>query len=146
MKTKLLLFALLLSAFTLYSCNDDDDNLKNVDKGLLEAFNEKYPGAKVWEWEMENGYFVAFFLLDGHEAEAWFDRNHKWVFTEIDLRFNELPEAVQTGFNTSEYADWRIDDVDQFDYADAETRYIIEVEKGNREMKLAYHADGTLVN
>lgn len=143
MKTKLFLLMCVFSGFFLQSC-DDDDNIK-VDRQLEDLFNEMYPSASGVKWEMERGYYIADFWMNGYEAEACFDKQYKWIMTEFDIHFNDLPEAVRNSYSSSEYSDWRIDDIDKFDYADSETEYLIEIEKGNRELNLVYAADGSLI-
>ena len=58
---------------------------------------------------------------------------------------NELPGLVQNAFQTSEYADWRVDDIDKFERP-AGVFYLIEVEKsGQQDRDLFYDEDGTLL-
>lgn len=130
---------------TLTNGNSGGGNTGGNNSDLKAKFNVMYPSAKGVEWEMERGYYVADFWLDGYEAEAWFDNQYNWIKTEFDIRFNDLPEAVKNTHSKGEYADWSVDDVDKIDYADLHTEYIIEVEKGNRELHLVYSSDGILI-
>lgn len=145
MKTKLLLLTLVLSGFALYSCSDDDDNPNPGNVAVENAFNAKYPNAGGISWEKKGTYHVADFWLEGLEREAWFDETGEWYLTETDIRFEQLPEAIQTAFKNSEYKDWKVDDVDKLERKDMATVYVIEVEKGNQEYDLYYAEDGTLI-
>ena len=68
--------------------------------------------------------------------------------TETDIRFEQLPEAVKTAFQNSEYKDWRVDDVDKLEREGVETVYVIEVEgvENDRQVEydLYYSPDGVL--
>ena len=145
MRTKNFLFtALLLSGFAFTSCDDNDDNY-TPDGKIQEAFITKYPNAQRVEWVKKYDHYVADFYLDNIEKEAWINAKGEWVMTESDILFNDLPQAIQTSFNESEYKDWRIDDVDMLERVELETVYVIEVEKGKQEFDLYYAEDGTLV-
>jgi len=56
------------------------------------------------------------------------------------------PQAVKDFFQASKYATWRIDDADMIEKNGTETIYIIEVESGNRDMKLHHNGEGIRVN
>ena len=145
MKTNLLLLALLISGFTLQSCNDDDNNPNPGNTVVESIFLQKYPSATRVDWEVKGTYYIADFWLNNQELEAWFSWDGEWFYTETDIAFNQLPEAIQTAFNQSEYAAWRIDDVDVVERNGMEIVYVIEVEQGKQEYDLYYTADGTLV-
>lgn len=145
MRTRNLLFtALLVSGFAFTSCDDNDDNY-TPDGKIQEAFIAKYPNAQRVEWEKKNDYYVADFYLDGIEREAWIDSQGTWVMTESDIRFNDLPEAIQTAFQASEYKAWKVDDVDLLERVEMDPVYVIEVEQGKQEFDLYYAEDGTLI-
>jgi len=145
MKTKFLMIAMLaLGVLTATSCSDDDDNYKPEDI-YLQAFQQKYPDASRIEWEDKHGYKVADFRYQEKEAEAWFDKSAEWLMTETDLRQKDLPAAVMAAFGGSEYASWRIDDVDKIERMGIETAYVIEVEKDKLEYDLYFGEDGTFI-
>lgn len=145
MRTRNLLFtALLVSGFAFASCDDDDNNY-TPDGKIQEAFINKYPNAQRVEWEKKYDHYVADFYLDGIEREAWINSQGEWVMTESDIRFNDLPTAIQTAFQESEYKAWKVDDVDLLERVEMDPVYVIEVEQGKQEFDLYYAEDGTLI-
>ena len=137
--------ALILAlGFLALSCSDDD-NFEPDNSAVKNAFVTKYPGASVDEWEMKFTYYVANFRLDNNETEAWFESNANWVFTETDLTYAKLPDAIKTSFEASEYKNWEKDDIDKIERPETETVYILEVESGNTELDLYYSEDGELM-
>lgn len=146
MKLKFLFLLAAVSAFIILSaCNDDDDHY-NPDKAVKEAFETKYPAATRVEWEKKGKYQVADFRDNNKEMSAWFDADGNWYMTETDLTgIEELPEAVKTAFRKSEYAQWKVEDIDMLERKDSETIYIIEVENGKQDIDLYYSADGILI-
>lgn len=135
------LFA-IISAF-LVGCDNYDDFVPETT--IVNAFQDKYPDAKKVSWENKLDYKVAEFIQDNHSCEAWFDTSGKWIMTETDILFEQLPLPIQEHFVLSAYAGWRIDDVDKIERYNTETVYIIEVESGEQEVELYYSADGTLI-
>lgn len=146
---KLKMFFVLLAAgllsLNLQSCDDDDDKGIAVSAELQNAFSDKYPDTRVMKWETEGGHYVAEFYNDRYEADAWFTPDGVWQMTETDLPYNVLPAAVRNAFQSSQYAQWRVEDVDMVERRAMETVYVIEVESGNQEIDLHYNVDGILV-
>ena len=138
MKKLFLSLAVCAAFFT--SC--DDDSVMNQSAEIESSFSMKYPNASKVEWEKEGIYSVAEFNIDLMEADAWFDTNAKWVMTETDITPQMLPEEVTKAIQTSEYATWRIDDVDLIERPDLENIYIVEVELGKIDKDLHYTAAG----
>ena len=137
----------LASTFVFTAC-DDDDNKFAAPAAVQEAFNQQYGEGTRVEWERErNGYLVAEFRKDGKDYDAWYTNEGQWVMTEIDhgKRLNNLPQAVQDGFNNSAYASWTVDDIDEIQRPDYTEVYKIEVEmKGQQDMDLYFDVNGTL--
>lgn len=146
MKLKMLfvLLAAGLLSLNLQSCDDDDKGIA-VSAELQNAFSDKYPDTRVMKWETEGGHYVAEFYNDRYEADAWFTPDGVWQMTETDLPYNALPAAVRNAFQSSQYAQWRVEDVDMVERRAMETVYVIEVESGNQEIDLHYNVDGILV-
>ena len=77
MKRKIFTFLLVLGvAWSLHSCDNNDDESIAVPVELQSTFSAKYPNATNVEWENKYGYYVADFY-DGHEASAWFTQEGK---------------------------------------------------------------------
>ena len=128
------MIAATVCGLTFASCDDDDTiNVSSLPVAIQEEFSTKYPNALIEEWEQKYGYSVVDFRLDGFEAEAWFGADG-WVMTETDIPYQSLPEAVKASFETSQYANWKIEDVDKVERINTETVYVIEVERGEREI------------
>ena len=104
-----------------------------------------YPQATRVEWENDRGYYIADFYENGWERTAWFTPEGIWQLTETEIRFTDLPDAVQTAFRASAYATWEIEDVDMVERPEMEVVYVIEVEQYDQEVDLFYTADGILV-
>lgn len=133
---------------TFWSCDDDDDlSASKVPADVQAAFEAKFPAVNRVEWEKKSGYYVAEFKENGVDVEAWYDSNAVWCMTETDLRTDlaVLPGLVQSAFQSSQYADWRVDDIDKYERP-GEYFYLIEVEKsGQLDRNLFYAEDGTLL-
>ena len=137
-----------ISVFTFSACSDDDNDtldVSAVSNLVREAFNSKYPQAQSVEWEVKGNYAVASFHSEGTSHEAWYNPSSaEWYMTESDIPYEALPQPVKETFKQSEYAGWKIDDVDMLARAGMETIYVIEVEQGKQEVDLYYSPEGVL--
>lgn len=149
--------ALLFGALALISCDKTKNNPGPgaVSQEAEQALKSRYPGATNISWQTKGDYVVANFSLSaakaaatGDNRSAWFDNGGGWYMTETDIPFSALPEAVKTGFRSSEYKDWTVDEVDKLEREGVETIYVIEaesiVEGAETEINLYYSPDGVL--
>ncbi len=145
MKKLLMISAVAALLLAVGSCDDDDNVTVNDD--LAGALAAKYPGATNIDWERQGAYTVADFDYQGHDMEAWFDSDDRWVQSETDYNtgLSALPEAVYAAFTTGEYAAWTVDDVSLYDRPD-KSFYVIGIERvGSRDLDVYYQPDGTLI-
>lgn len=140
MKRILYLFIAMFTVFATVSCDKDDDNLYLED--AVATFKAKYPGVNA-HWEKEYGKLKAEFLNEGKEAEAWFETDGTWLFTETDFR-GTFPAAVQSYLDLN-YEGYVVDDADWIETP--ETSYFrIELEKRMQpEAVVLIKEDGTLI-
>ncbi|WP_295939509.1 PepSY-like domain-containing protein [uncultured Alistipes sp.] len=144
MKKFVLLIVAFLSLGAMTGCDDDNDSV-NVPTAVQGVFEQMFPNAGRVEWKGKRGYLVAEFRDGTTDTQAWFDSAGKWYMTEVDMHYEQLPQAVRTAFESSEYAAWHVDDVDKLTREGLETVYVIEVEQGRQEFDLYYSEDGVLL-
>lgn len=164
---KLVLYGLILSAMlAVASCSHDGpETVLNGEANaeLQAALYELYPDAQDIVWSQKSGYYVAGFKApagsvhgvrsDGSQlvnCSAWFDSMFEWRMTETDIPSDMVPDAVWAAFYATEYADWRIDDIDMLCRDGVEIIYIIEVEGITadgvpQEVDLYFSVDGVLI-
>lgn len=147
MKIKFQTLAMMFIAALMFgACSDDDDKDSiKVPEAISQALMTKYPSAVHIEWKQKGGYYVAECNVDGHENDVWFNRQAEWQLTEMDISWDNLPGTVQTTFSSSEYADWKIEDMVLLDYPLQPMQFVIEVEKGKTEYQLFYSEEGSLM-
>ena len=146
MKRLTYLFAVLIAATTLIACDD----VYNAPQTTRAEFQTQYPNAVDVEWEKKRGYVVAEFHIPGQgECEAWYTKGGEWVMTKYDIKFSDLPAAVQTAFVTEYGAQTPVDDVERLERRGNDTLYFIEAEiviNGYlTDIDLDYAEDGTLL-
>lgn len=113
-------------------------------QGSIEQFiEEKYPGARILERDYDDGYIEVEIFHDGREKNIYFNGREEWVWSEWDIRINELPHAVSDAI-AAQYPDYRIDDCEYVENPQAEW-YFIELERGDREIELRISPDGTIL-
>lgn len=164
---KLIVSGCILSLILLTaSCNKQGPETLPSGENIPElqaALMDLYPDAQNVKWSQKNGYYVAEFTAPVDEStevrsagssmvnySAWFNASYQWQMTETDIPLDMLPQAVLDAFDASDYAAWRIDDVDMLRRDGVETIYVIEVEGTDstgtaQEVDLYFSADGLLV-
>ena len=143
-----LMFAIiaLCAASVMVGCDDD-----RAPKSTRNAFEARYPNAIDVDWDKKHGYSVAEFHIKGQwgECEAWYTKSGEWVMTKFDIKFSELPQAVQNAFNDSYGVTTPVDDVERLVRSGNDTIYFIEativVNGYLTDIYLDYAEDGTLL-
>lgn len=141
MKKTFLSLAFLLGLSYAWAACDDDDHYTPAGE-IIATFNSQFPGAKHVEWEKNNVYQVADFIQDGVEKEAWFDSSGNLLLTEEDLPYSQLPATIREWIASSEYATWKIDDVDKVIRSGQATVYVVELESGKSEVDVYFSETG----
>lgn len=141
-----MLVMMFVAALAFSACNDDNNNDGiTVPDTISKALKDKYPAATNIRWEQKGTYYVADCRMDGKEMDVWYDANATWQLTEVEIFWNDLPASVQTGFNGSEYATWKREDIDLLEYPLQPIQYVIEVEQNDTEYQLFFSEDGNLI-
>ena len=76
--------------------------------------------------------------------EVIFDAQEQWLYTEWEIRQNEVPVVVMNAFNASEYASYRIDDIHCVERTDG-IYYAFDLELGDRDYIATFDAEGNLI-
>ena len=146
------LFFVSLALILTVACSDDSYGRYPSREQLQDVLLKKYPSAVNIEWGMRGGYVIADFEMPSTadmEYQAWFNSKAEWLMTESEIRYGYLPEAVKQSFESGNYAQWRVEDVNMLERASAPTLYALEIEGlvggVEQDMELFYVADGTLV-
>lgn len=153
MKTRNLALAAitLLTAASLAACgNDDDTDLQPsaVPSAVSTVFLAQYPTATNVEWEAQGKYYKADFNLKGGlvDVDAWYTQAGQWAMTQFDYGKNllYLPNQVSAAFAKSQYANWTVDDIDEYKYPSASRNvFVIEVEAyGQPDTDLYFQLNG----
>lgn len=125
--------------------NDYESHLPQPTPAEIEAFiKEKYPQSKIIELERENGRIEVDIIHDNKGKEVVFDANNQWLYTSWELRITELPQAVANVLNNPQYTGYRIDDAD-FVETPQGNYYLLELEKGNSEIKIKVDEAGNIL-
>lgn len=131
--------------------NDDGDGdngslLPDVPSEMVTAATEfiqaKYPNARIIEIERERGMVEIDIIHDNLSKEVVLNSNYEWVSTSWDVY--ALPVAVTDAISASQYSGYKVDDAEFFE-TPAGNYYLIELEQGNREVKVKIAEDGQFI-
>lgn len=91
-------FAIIMISNT--SLNSQNVADKNIPVRVKKELLAKYPTATSVKWEMENKTtYEAVFKLNSEPVSANFSKDGKWLETEKEIKFSQLPKAVKDVLN-----------------------------------------------
>ena len=107
------------------------------------AFNQKFSNATKVKWDKENAHeYEASFEWKGEKLSANFSDTGEWLETESPIAFNQLPEKVQTEFNSA-HKGATIKAVAKIETSKGTTKFEVEFKQGVKTVELFYTTDGT---
>ncbi len=110
---------------------------------IKQAFNQKFPGAKDMDWEVdEQGWEVSFKLKD-KEMSAWFDLVGNWQKTETELRKRDIPDVVKNTLH-NKFPGFKVEKVGWVVTPDFHA-YEIELKKGKKEKEITIDKKGKVL-
>ncbi|WP_298647122.1 PepSY-like domain-containing protein [uncultured Proteiniphilum sp.] len=144
---KSILTMLALAVITMPFLSCDDDYLPGTATNGIKVFiEEKYPDARILEIERDDNRTIeADVLHDNVSKEVVFDLNNNWLRTSWDMRISDLPQEVRNIINDPAYTGYHIDDAD-FVETPQGNYYLLELEKGNSEVKVKIDGTGKVLN
>lgn len=114
----------------------------NAPTAVQKAFDQKFPNATAIKWDKENSHeYEASFEWKGEKHSANFSDSGEWLETESPSAFDQLPEKVQTVFNTS-HNGATVKAVATIETSKGVTKYEVEFKQGGKTVELFYTANG----
>lgn len=144
MKRYMIMAALMGGLLATTSCDREDDiNVWNTD--LPEIVQAQYPGAVIKGAERRpNGYEVEV-LINGRDADIFYNNKYQWLYTEHEVYHNELPETVVTGVTNDGFSVYQAEDIELLETA-AEPEpllsYRLTFDREPRDLVIVYGEDG----
>jgi hypothetical protein len=141
----LMILVMVLSTMTFTASGQKTDIPSNVKK----AFEQKVSNAKDVEWEYDNEdkLWEVEYEIGNAEFTSAFDESGKWVETEKEIKFAELPEAVKATLK-ADYSDYEVEEVEYVEKPDGKFYEVeVELEKDDEEVEfeLLFSTDGKVV-
>ncbi len=131
------------AAILFVGCNDDDDNFPT--DNLQTAFEAQYPNATDVSWSKHGSWNVVDFRKNGKKMEAWYSSAPIWAMTVTDLSFSDLPAAVRNAFDTGEYRNYTVKNVEMVERRNYEPLYVVNADGGETNLDIYYLEDGSLL-
>jgi hypothetical protein len=95
-------------------------------QAVLTAFQEKFPTATDVDWSKEKSgeWEAEFELADDKEISASFTPDGRWLETETEMAFSELPAPIRTALQGK-----KIKETERIEKADGSIWYEVEVKR-----------------
>jgi hypothetical protein len=141
MKTGLILAASIL----IVGCaNAQTVKEAEVPASVKTAFEKKFPGSKVKEWEKEGADYEAEFDLKKVETSAVFDANGMFKEVEQEIKMVELPKAAME-YCTKTYPVHKLSEAAKITDASGKIMYEAELKKGKTHFDVLFDDKGTFI-
>jgi hypothetical protein len=127
---------------------DDNGNTNgNFQPGeqVLRSFEDRYPNATNVVWFVEDGYYVADFMINARIASAWFGANGEWRLGKIPTSYYEVEPVVSEAFARTTYATWEVKDAYTLDRKELVPVYTLSVTNSHTTSNLYFTRNGDFI-
>jgi hypothetical protein len=129
---KRLLFT--VAFFAAFSFTNSYGATPNIPNTIMESFHQSFGNARDISTTETASFYRIEFTLDGVSRFVYYDHEGNLMVTAIDVKFNELPQALQTDLRI------RFSNIAPTEYyklsSDSKTEYCVIAKKGNRQITL----------
>jgi hypothetical protein len=108
---------------------------------VVQNLESWYPGVSKVKWEMNDGMYVASFLISKMENEVVISSDGEFSSSEAEINLDQLPEAVRN-YLSEHFPDMTFEEIEMEMDARGLVKY--SVEAGNMEYE--FSADGKLLS
>lgn len=112
---------------------------------LSNQFQKDFPNARDVEWEKSDVLYEVEFeygAISNNDFKAYYDTKNVLVMYKEEISVNEMPAVVKNAA-LSKYPNYKFEDVDKV-VKGKDTFYKLELEKGDREVKLTVTKEGKI--
>jgi uncharacterized membrane protein YkoI len=112
---------------------------------VLAEFQKMYPDAAKTKWEMDDANYEASFKMDKKCWSAVFDKDGKFVESDVEIKVSELPQLVVQSIE-KEFPGAKIEEPEKTTLSDGKTVYEFELEKDKKEFEVQISANGKIIS
>ncbi|WP_155800998.1 SdiA-regulated domain-containing protein [Pontibacter sp. BAB1700] len=138
------LWAMALMTGTILSSCDHDWSARNVPDAVKVKFVESYPTIKRVEWDRVDSLYEAEFKISGRERKALFGEDGTLLSYTEEIEEQYLPKRIAAQLQ-QEFKSYKIDEVHRVQEGSL-TSFVIELEKGTRDIWLRFNEKGELLD
>lgn len=140
-----MIVVMVLSTMTFTAYGQKTD----VPSSVKKVFEQKVSNAKdvEWEYDGEEKLWEVEYEIGKSEFTSAFDENGKWVETEKEIKFSELPEAIKETLK-SDFSDYEVEEIEFVETPEGKFYEVeVELEKDDKEVEfdLLFSPDGKVV-
>lgn len=135
----------ILTQVTFDPENPDIDNAALLNATARKYIDKNYPGAVIIGFDYEQGLLAVDIWQDNAARQVMFDGSNKWVGSQWDIAYGELPQPVLQAFTSSSYADATIQDIEYVQQPDNGDYYRFRLLQGSETVFLRITPQGELL-
>ncbi len=146
-----IMMSLIAIVFVCAMCEDDDNQpMVELPSVIKDYINQNYGGYKIEASELDTlctGAIVYDVELEGKrdkEIVLVFDTEGNLLYTEAEIKVNELPAAIQSSISNA-YAGYELKEAERLDLTDGSKQYEVEIKNNQTTMEVLLTANGTVI-
>jgi hypothetical protein len=116
----------------------------NVPAPITNAFTTAFSNAKNVKWEMDYDNYVAKFKKKNTEIAVTYNKDGKWISTEIPITRASLPAAVKATLD-KEFSGYKETDIEKVDSHEG-VNYLIDLEYNQLNYEVVISEKGDLIS
>lgn len=144
------LLPLVAMTFICAFCEDENTPMVDLPTAIKDYITQNYGDYKIEESALDTlctGAAVYEVELEGkrdREVNLVFSTESGLLFTEYEIKVNELPAEVKASINTS-YAGFDVKEAERLDLTDGTKQYEVEIKNGQVTKEVLLAANGTVL-
>lgn len=124
--------------------NEEHWPVESLPQKIKDYLNTHYAGAKIIEYERERNVTEVDIFHENRYKEVKFGQDDAWISTCWEILEKDVPAAVMATIR-SQYAGYKIDDIEYVERAAGVAVYLFELEKGEEDLYVMVDASGNIV-
>jgi len=103
-----LLLLVLITGIALSNAQTYHEGIAGLPAKAKYTFIRQYKESTEVSWTVIDRFIAISFKRGNYYLEAFYNKDGKWLRTELPIEFSELPELVKASLNSKEFKSWHL--------------------------------------
>lgn len=138
-----LLLLVLITGIALSNAQTYHEGIAGLPAKAKFTFTRQYKESTEVSWTVIDRFIAISFKRGNYYLEAFYNKDGKWLRTELPIEFSELPEPVKSSLNSKEFKSWHLGSSYRIYIPGKKIKYKVYIYSSNwDEMELLFDEKG----